>query len=454
MSDVDGRKLQIRRLVTTSSQGDSPDLRRRGSVVWLSLATYFTGLSGVISGPLLARALGPTNRGLLAAALVYFSILTATAHLGVPLAIGHAVGSGRVSRDGALGAALRFAAVLAIPCALVTVLLLAGPLNPLSHLDRVASAALLFCVPISVLGLSISYCHVSIGWLRPLTVIQVIPSFITTLAAAALYAAGTLTIATYVAATILALFLTLFAAYALLDAAPRRGTPLAPLVRLGLTGYPGTLAALLTVRADQAVLGAVRGPQELGYYVISATIAGLPTALAISISYRAFGNVAASAGEDRAAIVASFVRLTVLVSVAFVAIIAICAPIALPLLYGRAFLKSLAPLYLLLPGAVALAVSGSLATAASASGQLHRVSRAELRGLLVSILGLLFLVPRYGMLGAALVSTIAYTVTMSAYIGARRLADFRILLPGRQDLAYLWRSVQHLRRAVRGRRTT
>src|SRR3712207_9548424 len=49
---------------------------RRGSVVTLASASFLATAFGLVTGPLVARALGPSGRGEVAAATVYATLVT------------------------------------------------------------------------------------------------------------------------------------------------------------------------------------------------------------------------------------------------------------------------------------------------------------------------------------------------------------------------------------------
>ncbi len=369
--------------------------------------------------------------------MVYFSILTVVFSLGVPLAVGHAIGGNRMTAEAALGASLRFCAFLIVPAMVASFLIMRGPLQGLTGSGRIWSMLLLSCVPLPVLGLAVTYCFLAEGALGPLTLVQTIQPAIVTAAAVILFILGTLTVASYIEVTIAAIACTAGAAVVLLGKRPRRGSSLGPLLRYGLRGYAGALASFAAVRADQAVIGPVLGQTQLGLYAVGATIAALPPSLALAVAYRSFGNVASASDDMKPSIIVASVRLCILVAALVAVALAIGSPIVLPVLYGRRFGASLTPLLLLLPGSIALAISGVVASALTVTGRLGRSTAAELTGFGLSVVALPVVVPRWGLVGAACLSTTAYTVTMASYIRSLRVRSLAELLPRRADLAYV-----------------
>lgn len=424
---------------------------RRGSALWVGVISCLSGASGVISGPLLARALGPTGRGEVASVMVYFSILTVILSLGFPLAVGHAVGTNQLSIEAALGAVLRFCALLIVPSLVAAQVLLRGPLGSLTGSNRVCAAVVISCIVIPVFGLCLTYCFLGAGELRPLTIVQAVYPSIMTGAAVLLFASGLLTVASYLAGTVVALALAATTAAVLLRRRACRGSSLVPLLRYGLRGYAGTLAAFAVVRVDQAVIGPLLGQAPLGFYAVGATIAALPPTIALAVAYRTFGNVASADDSMRPAMIVASVRLSVLVAGVVAAVLAIVSPLLLPALYGERFAASVGPLLLLLPGSVALAVSRVIGAIFTATGHLGRVTAAELTGFGVTVIGLPLVVPRWGLVGTAFLSTTAYLITMASYIRSLHLRALIELVPRRSDTALLARRVLGLLRIRRNR---
>src|SRR4051812_7293701 len=65
--------------------------RRRGSVMRLATAGYLAAALGIVTGPLVARSLGPTGRGEYAAVLTYSGFAVVLVGLGVTQSINYAL---------------------------------------------------------------------------------------------------------------------------------------------------------------------------------------------------------------------------------------------------------------------------------------------------------------------------------------------------------------------------
>jgi O-antigen/teichoic acid export membrane protein len=84
------------------------------------------------------------------------------------------------------------------------------------------------------------------------------------------------------------------------------------------------------------------------------------------------------------------------------------APVVLPFVFGKSFRGAVLPAMILLAGGPALALGGLYAAVWKAGGRPLRAASAEGIGLLMTIVGLVFAIPLFGIRGAAVVSSIAY----------------------------------------------
>ncbi len=93
-------------------------------------------------------------------------------------------------------------------------------------------------------------------------------------------------------------------------------------------------------------------------------------------------------------------------------VLAIVGPELMALVYGEEFRDSAGPLRLLLPGLVAWTCGNIASGALGGLGRPGRTSIAQGVGVVVTVVGLVLTLPRYGIDGAALTSTLSYlTVT-------------------------------------------
>ena len=177
----------------------------------------------------------------------------------------------------------------------------------------------------------------------------------------------------------------------------------------GWLGQFSAVAYFLLLRLDQGFLEHFRGAAEVGVYSIAVHMGELlwllPGALTPLL-------VHSSAGDDN-----QFERdQTALraVRLAFLATLAGCLPLYLlaepviTLLAGGSFQASGSALRALLPGILAFTPGIVLAGDFIGRGKPHWNTQASLATLIINILAALYLIPRYGAVGAGWASSLAY----------------------------------------------
>jgi O-antigen/teichoic acid export membrane protein len=210
-------------------------------------------------------------------------------------------------------------------------------------------------------------------------------------------------------------------------------------LRSGLVG----LVTLLNYRADVYLVAVLGTPTMLGMYTLAVSAAEtLLTTTQVTAVVTA-PHVGGLEERAAAALAARAVRHNVLVSGVCCVGLAILAPFAVQLLYGPAFTPVVPALRVLLIGVFALSLGSPMATYFTI-----RLGRPEVPLILASssalicIVACVVLIPRIGLVGAALASTIAYIAGQSAAIAwfasVAGVGVGAMLVPRRSDLlAYI-----------------
>ena len=179
-------------------------------------------------------------------------------------------------------------------------------------------------------------------------------------------------------------------------------------VAYGLRGQAGGILTLLNLRLDFAILGAMAGPAVLGVYAVASKYAELLRLPGTALTWVCYPRMAASTPEQAGR------RARRLLVPGIGVIVAAAIPLALltspvtTLLYGQRFHEAVAPAQVLLVGMVLGGASGV------ASGYLYGRGRPGLNslamgcGVAVTVVLDLWLIPRFGAMGAAVASTVAY----------------------------------------------
>jgi O-antigen/teichoic acid export membrane protein len=109
-------------------------------------------------------------------------------------------------------------------------------------------------------------------------------------------------------------------------------------------------------------------------------------------------------------------RITGFVTMACAVGLAILGLPVIRVLYGRAYLPAFAPLLALLPGIVCLSVGKVLAGDLAGRGKPHYGTASAVCGLVMTLVLDLVLVPRIGIVGAGIASSIAYATSSSVLV--------------------------------------
>ena len=409
----------------------------------LTAVTVMTMLSGLVTGPLLAHALGATGRGLLASVLVPLGVAPFIAQLGLGLWAVRAA-----ARDVPVE---RIVGTLAIPLLIIGGLV-AFASEPLAEavLPEDESAQMCLRIGLAVLPVGLLVNVMSdVLWgkqrWRPMIIVRLIAPIGLLVATPILYVTESLTVTTAAALSIGLGLLPLPLLVALLPAA-RRPRADRHLMRealgFGLRAWPGTLADLANQRLDQLLMIPLLPPRELGLYAVATTVAVAGTAPAGAISSMVFPRVAA--GDVH--VLAPAFRTTVVVLVCTQGAIALSSPFAIPLLFGASFEDAVPLILILLPAWLLTALAPILAHALAGSGHPGPGSAAQLVGLGCTAVGLAITLPPLGATGAAITSVLAASVVLAYLIRATRrhlpVSARDLLVPRAEDLARAWLGVR------------
>jgi O-antigen/teichoic acid export membrane protein len=184
-------------------------------------------------------------------------------------------------------------------------------------------------------------------------------------------------------------------------------------VRYGLRVFSGDLSNGMNLRLDQILMSAFLGPAVLGLYVVAVSASGLVDIVSVAWRMVATPSIAGKgSAEERRALLTKTFRRYFLVSIPLATLLALLLPILIPLFFGRAFRAAIWPSEVLLVGAACLSAKNVLGGGLQALGSPWLSSRADLVALAVTLLTLPPLLWRFGILGAAMASTLAYATQL------------------------------------------
>jgi O-antigen/teichoic acid export membrane protein len=192
-------------------------------------------------------------------------------------------------------------------------------------------------------------------------------------------------------------------------------TLLRPLYTYGAKVWLAAVPVLLNVSVDQLVLSVWPGvtAAELANYVLAVSLSNLVLPVTQAFGTVAFPRIARAHGEADAQRIARWSLVGAAASAAvIIAVACALAPVLVPVVFGNGYRSSIVALWLLAPGAVFLAMNQVLAAILQGRGRPLFMSAAEGIGAVFTVALLAALIPRFGIRGAAVASTITYGAVM------------------------------------------
>jgi O-antigen/teichoic acid export membrane protein len=384
----------------------------------------------VVSGVLVARALGPTDRGYLALLFLVPIVLQQAGTIGLPLATTYFIARDpreerHVRRAIALPSVVQCGLLIAIQAVVLYFLVRDDP-------SSVRDAAV---VSLAVVGGSLAalYGKAILQGQRRYAAFNVLWNAIVVLymiGVLGLVAAGAADLfnvsVAWVVANLLAGALTLIVALRPRPLAPQSdsGPPLRTIVRFGLRGWLGTLSPVTTFRLDQAVVGLFLAPVQLGLYVAALAFTNLPTFISRGVAMVALPQVARG---GRGGDVRTFFLMTTVLTGAVVIVLELTAGWLVPLFFGSAFEAAVPITRILLISSFFYGARRVLADAMSGAGRPGLGSVAELSSWIALLPLMAVLTPLWGVEGVAAALAISSAVSLAVFLvllrGSDALAD-------------------------------
>ena len=207
----------------------------------------------------------------------------------------------------------------------------------------------------------------------------------------------------------------------------------------GLKGHLGSILTQFTNRFDTVLIFRWLDAAALGYYAIAVGLAEKLSLLTTSVQFVLFPRIAAARREEADRITPMVCRNTFWWMAAGGLVMFGLGRFLIRLFYSSRFLPALQAFQVLLPGIVFLTFSGLLYSDFSGRNRRFLPTVAMFIAFLVN-LGLNFLwIRRFGIVGAALASTVAYTtqsLIMAIFFWrVTGISPLRLIIPERRDLA-------------------
>jgi O-antigen/teichoic acid export membrane protein len=223
-------------------------------------------------------------------------------------------------------------------------------------------------------------------------------------------------------------------------------------VSLGFRAYLGNVVQFFNYRLDMFVVNYFVGVTNVGLYSIAVTGAELLWYIPQAVATILFPKTAATGAEEAKVFTPKVCRNTFLITLMAALGLSVVSKPLLIVIYGEAYAPSLIPLWLLMPGVVALSINKILCGDLAGRGLLQYGAYSSAISLVATVVCDLLLIPRWGIAGAAVASSISYCiatlVVLFFYVRISGNGLAVVLIPRKEDVAIYRRYCSNLARRL------
>lgn len=424
----------------------------------MTATSFLVPFAGLITAPILARALGSAGRGELAAALAPSALMLAVATFGLPDAITYYLAKRPGSTRRAVLWGTAITVVLGFICLGITWLALPF----LSVGDAALAENILLATAVTIPALAVGvFRGAATGrqmW-RFVAIERLILTGLRVLCFVVLWAIGALTVFTAVLVSVI-LPIVGGVIYLVLLVKPRQDQDdpdvsdrvLFSILSYGSKVWLGSIASMLISRIAPLIMAPLSSVYDLGLYTVASTISDIALVVALAVQGALFGVNARTANATQ---LTNTARLTTLAAIVGCAGIAATLPFWIEPLFGTEFRDATIPTIILLASAI-ICVPGLMASSGlSAWGRPGLRSVGLAITFVVNLGSLIILVPLLGVYGATITSVISnILLTGTMVLFASRVmsvpaSDFFVLRGS--DFVRAWSELLNLAGAIRRR---
>ncbi|HSK70783.1 MAG TPA: flippase [Pyrinomonadaceae bacterium] len=386
------------------------------NITIIFLANFFTLLSGVLTSLLTAWALGPEGRGELAIVVLYPNIVALIVGLGLPQAHRFWVAKEPESISPLFSNAVIFAVVMGV-------LAYAAAEFIVPSLVGERSEAVMWLVRLYLINIPFALVYdLMAGMLEGsrqfkwAALSRILFFGIQSAAYLILWFFEYLTVYSAALTMIVAQLANTFTVglcvlYVLRPRWSPSWTEWKKTIGYGLKYHVGVVTSFTTLRLDQMMLGGMATSVEMGLYVICVRLSEITTVLASSVSEVLMPEVAASKErKDSLELLMRSFRQMIYVYLLILIPLWIGEPLILEYVFGEEFLAASGTLRLLLVASMIWSAGAIIISGLNGFGYPGLSTVSRLSSAVVTVLALLYWLPRYGIVGAALSSLLGYSV--------------------------------------------
>lgn len=185
-------------------------------------------------------------------------------------------------------------------------------------------------------------------------------------------------------------------------------------LRYGVVVYVGRVLFVGAQKVDSFLVFVLIGQVALGYYGISTMLADQLWLVPTAVSMVMMANIARRDTNDAAAVASTASQAVLVASIVSALMLALLGSWLIPVLYGLEFRPSVAPFLVMLPGMIAISTYAILEPFFQSRGMPGIPAQISAIGFLTNLVLCLVLMPRLGIMGAALSYSLSYGIQLAS----------------------------------------
>jgi O-antigen/teichoic acid export membrane protein len=389
---------------------------------------------GLVIGVVTARGLGPAGRGEYALLALIITTVTTLLNFGIPGTNTYFTAQKRFGKELLYKASIILALVISVVSFVILYLLyqfnlfyILFPADKLS-LPIIASLGIIPIVLFNLFGQSIIVGENKIVLNNYITLSSQSALAITL---AFMYVMTTLTVTTAIVAFalshLLAFAIVVKTSFPRLSNVLRAHIPwhdYRTMLTYSITLHVGNLTQFFNYRLDAFIVNYFLGTAAVGLYLIASALGETLWLVSGSMANVLLPTIAGQHEKSKEIAVKAAIGIFVL-SLVGGALAFLVGPTLIPLLFGKEFIGSVAPFLILVPGVVIFTITNVLSAYLAGVGKVRYTASISFISFLFTVFLDIFLIPRYGIEGAAIASFISYALstalTMTAFMKASGL---------------------------------
>ena len=397
--------------------------RQRFESLFTSSAFLITNGLLFINTFILSRGLGDAGRGMVTAAYSNTIVIGWAFQIGLPTAAGYFAKDLNHRRIAMSAWAMVIAG--AIPMAIILIPFFRWQLGEKVFLEGGEALQRWYLAFIALqlfngVFLSAMFWLRGVGSLVKYNLLLAIPQILITLGYIVLWISGNLTVNSALASTFIMLSTGWIIGLSSSRSWPGRGFSRAIFGQVrnySLKAWAGNLSFFVSLRVDQLLLVGFVDSARLGVYTVAAAVSTLSGPIARGFAQALLPFIRKAENDDeRLTRINSTIRQVAGLSFLVLALMVATAWFVIPFVFGEDFRDAVIPLLILIPGAWATDVTQVFTTSLTSFNRPGDASKAQLAAAVATVIGLITLLSPYGIIGAAITTTVSYWVGLLAHV--------------------------------------